>query len=285
MRELRRLAWAAVVAAGATTPGLAQQGGGGGGGGSFPGSATVTPARSVTTSGGNPIGGSFGSQGGNSGGGGGSGSGGSASPTTQGAALQQFQQSPPLSPPSLTQNGSSNSALSPSNFLANFYNSPYYQGRGGQGTTRSDPGYFGQPVYGTTGGAGGRVGAGGGAGGQFGGGQFGTGRAGTVGGLSNTDPGVVVQVPRAIAYTAQVRFPVAAAAPARLQADLRGAIDGTPLSMLTNPAAVQVVVADGNNVVLRGAVRDEDEARLVEGLARLTPGVRGITNELTYPRP
>ncbi|MBX9579943.1 MAG: BON domain-containing protein [Gemmataceae bacterium] len=89
----------------------------------------------------------------------------------------------------------------------------------------------------------------------------------------------------AIAYPAQVRFAAPPVTPTAVQADLRGVIDRTPTSMLANPAGVQVQVADGNTVVLRGAVRDEDEARLVEGLVRLTPGVRGIKNELSYPRP
>ena len=47
--------------------------------------------------------------------------------------------------------------------------------------------------------------------------------------------------------------------------------------------SVQVQV-DGSAVVLRGAVRDGDEARLVEGLVRLTPGVGRVANELSYPR-
>ena len=45
------------------------------------------------------------------------------------------------------------------------------------------------------------------------------------------------------------------------------------------PDQVQVVI-DGPWVVLRGSVANDREARVVEGMVRLTPGVRGIRNEL-----
>jgi osmotically-inducible protein OsmY len=41
------------------------------------------------------------------------------------------------------------------------------------------------------------------------------------------------------------------------------------------------VELEGPAVVLRGTVADEHEARLAEALARLTPGVRDLRNELT----
>jgi hypothetical protein len=43
------------------------------------------------------------------------------------------------------------------------------------------------------------------------------------------------------------------------------------------------VGADGETIILRGQVRDEREKRLAEAVLRLTPGVRQIRNELTYP--
>jgi osmotically-inducible protein OsmY len=55
-------------------------------------------------------------------------------------------------------------------------------------------------------------------------------------------------------------------------------------SMLANPRGIDVRM-DGNVVVLRGTVRDEDEAKTAEGMVRLTPGVLTVRNELTYPNP
>jgi osmotically-inducible protein OsmY len=40
------------------------------------------------------------------------------------------------------------------------------------------------------------------------------------------------------------------------------------------------VGVEGNTLVLRGMVRDEHEYRLVEAVARLTPGVNSLRNEL-----
>ena len=68
-----------------------------------------------------------------------------------------------------------------------------------------------------------------------------------------------------------------------MQTELRGMLNRS--TMISNPAGVQLAMADGGTVVLRGAVRNQDEARTVEGMIRLTPGVRAIKNELTYPRP
>jgi len=40
------------------------------------------------------------------------------------------------------------------------------------------------------------------------------------------------------------------------------------------------VEAQGEVIVLRGRVADEDERRLVEGMVRLEPGVHEVRNEL-----
>ena len=58
-------------------------------------------------------------------------------------------------------------------------------------------------------------------------------------------------LPRQIAYSAVARFPTAPVAASRIQADLRGMLDRS--SMIDNPAGVQLMVGDGNQVVLRGA--------------------------------
>lgn len=278
MRGLRRFGWAAAVLAAAAAPGFGQQGGGpggggggGGGGGNFPsGSATITPSGQAFATNNSPATNNTAGSSGDSGSG----------PTTEGASLSQFEQAPSINKPSVTQTTSANAGINASNFLKITYGSPYYAGRVNQPagpTSVNAPGGFGAAVYPLTGTAGGGAGARAGTAGAAGG------RGGR--GSALTNPSGVVAPSAAIAYPAQVRFAVAPVAPAAVQADLRSVLDQTPTSMLANPAGVQVQVADGNTVVLRGAVRDEDEARLVEGMVRLTPGVRGIKNELTFPKP
>ena len=53
---------------------------------------------------------------------------------------------------------------------------------------------------------------------------------------------------------------------------------------IANPAGIQVAV-DGHTVTLRGTVANEDEARLVVGMVRLTPGVRVVKSELQLSTP
>jgi hypothetical protein len=50
-------------------------------------------------------------------------------------------------------------------------------------------------------------------------------------------------------------------------------------SGLNSSATIQVA-SDGEGLVLRGIVKDEHERRLAEAIARLTPGVRVVRNEL-----
>jgi osmotically-inducible protein OsmY len=40
------------------------------------------------------------------------------------------------------------------------------------------------------------------------------------------------------------------------------------------------VATEGDSLVLRGIVKDEHDRRLAEAIARLTPGVRELRNEL-----
>ncbi|MFO0847070.1 MAG: BON domain-containing protein [Gemmataceae bacterium] len=94
--------------------------------------------------------------------------------------------------------------------------------------------------------------------------------------------GVTVPLPRNISYTAVLRFPTPPpATPAQVQTDVQAILQRS--TMLSAPAGVQVLT-DGPVIVLRGAVKDEDEARLAEGIVRLNPGVRDVRNELTYPK-
>jgi hypothetical protein len=150
-------------------------------------------------------------------------------------------------------------------------------GRTGFGGTTGFGGATG--FGGTTGLGGGRIGLGGlgGAGGL--GGRTGL---GGFGGAGMTNTAQVVPLSRQISYTATLRVPQAApaAVASRIQTEARAVIDRS--SAIANPAGVQVAT-DGPVVVLRGSARDEDEARLIENMIRLTPGVRDVRNELQFP--
>jgi hypothetical protein len=272
MRNLRRLAWSAAVALAAASPAAAQfptDGGGGipvvpGGGGAFP----VGTGGTGTGGGGTQGAGGIGPGGG----------GGGGIELPQGNfELAQIKDAP-------SRTTTNNAAISTSNFLRNTYGSVYYQGSDRSLVPNRTPGGFGTAIFppGVGGGA-----AGGRGGAQVGGGGFTQGgRAGAgAGGVLTADPGgQLVALPRQIAYASQIQFKTPAGNPVpQLQFDLRTAIDRVPTNMLTSPARVQVDV-DGRNVTLRGTVRDDEEARLVEGLVRLTPGVFGIRNELTFPK-
>jgi hypothetical protein len=278
MRELRKWAWAAAVTAATTAPAAAQQG-------------TVTSTGSTTLGSlsgtGGLTGGGAGQLGGSGGGLGGSGGGLSGS-TLQGTQLQSMQAAPKLNAPT----GQASSTLQKSNFLSGYYANPYFQGTISAGTNGT-PGGFGSALYGNTSGTtgssgygstatgvGNRLGltSGGGAGGAAGGlGR--TGLGGLGGQNSANQSGIVVPIPVQLTYAAQVQFAAPPVATGRLLTEVRLAIDNT--SMIANPKTVEVLTDADNNVVLRGTVQDDSEARLIEGLVRLTPGVRAIKNELT----
>jgi BON domain len=79
------------------------------------------------------------------------------------------------------------------------------------------------------------------------------------------------------AYITTVVFPVRPTPSGQMQSDLRGLLArSSALARLSN---VHVHV-DGQAVVLKGEVADDRERRLVEGMVRLTPGVREVLNEL-----
>jgi hypothetical protein len=274
MRQLRQLAWTAAIAAATATPAVAQITGG------------TTSGLGGTTGGTGGLGGGGLGGGGLGGGGGGSGLGGSGVQTGINTGTSfSLPSSPKITAPSAYATSSSgNRAVDASNFLGPTYANPYYQGvRTNAMNANAVPGGFGSTLFTSSGGGttrGGNVGSalGGNVGGA--GGAGGRGGAGTSGQVNTQDPGgVLVPLPVQIAYSAQVRFTAPIVAP-QVQADLKGVIDRSGL--VSSPAGVLVVV-DGNTVILRGAVKDADEARLVEGLARLTPGVGLIRNELNFP--
>jgi hypothetical protein len=79
------------------------------------------------------------------------------------------------------------------------------------------------------------------------------------------------------AYVTKVVFPVRPKPPGEMQSDLRDVFARS--SALAQHSDVQVHV-DGQAVVLKGEVADDRERRLVEGMVRLTPGVREVLNQL-----
>jgi hypothetical protein len=128
--------------------------------------------------------------------------------------------------------------------------------------------------------AGGLGGTAGGLGGTTRGGGFG-GTAGGLGGANNTNQ--QLSTGRQIAYTQSLKFGVAPLSAPQLQTDVSTLISTS--STLSGVAGLQAVVGDGGVVLLRGKVADEDEAKLVEGMIRLTPGVKDVKNELEFPKP
>ena len=278
MLGLKKWMWAAVIAAATTAPVSAQQG-----------TSTRTLGGGTTTSltgTGGLAGGGAGQLGGGQGQGGlGGGSGqGQLGGNLGGTPLMTLDVAPNLTAPT----GTAQSSLSQSNFLAGYYADPRFQGLI-NAQVNAAPGGFGQPLYnigagGTgalRGGTAGRAGTTGLANrGLTGAGRTGLG-AGGLGGLNaQNQSGILIPLPVQIAYVAEVGFAASPMAPTQVQADLRGMLDR---SSITTPQNVQIVVNPGNAVTLRGTVKDEDEARLVEGLVRVTPGVGEIRNELTFP--
>ncbi|MBA4190171.1 MAG: hypothetical protein C0467_19475 [Planctomycetaceae bacterium] len=274
MRYLNRLVWTAILVGLSASSGFAQQGTVTTGGGSSLGSLTGT-------------GGQAGGLGGGVGGGAGGGTAGGGS-QLGGTALQTMQPAPTLGPPT----GQNNSTLDQSNFLSGYYANPYYQGLI-TAQTNQGPGGFGSPLSGTgslggTGGARGTSRPSGGAtttAGRTTGGVGGAlgGRTGGLGGQTGPNTyGVMVPMPVQLTYAAVADFSAPAVTAPVLQADLTGMI-ARSVGSIANPAAVQVFTAPNNTVILRGNVQSAREARLVEGMVRLTPGVGFIQNELTFP--
>lgn len=138
---------------------------------------------------------------------------------------------------------------------------------GGGARAGGTTGFGGAAGLGTTGGLGGQTGFGGVGG-----------TTGTAGRGLGTNSAVVVPLVRPIAYRAVLKFKPPPLAPAPvLQADLQSMLNRSTFVSSSNNVQV---VADGNQIVLRGTVADDDEARLIEGMVRLTPGVSAVKNEL-----
>jgi osmotically-inducible protein OsmY len=81
-------------------------------------------------------------------------------------------------------------------------------------------------------------------------------------------------------YTARLSMPSGPALnPVAVQSEVQGVLSRS--SMITNGGGIQVNV-EGGTVVLRGTVKDAEEASTAVGVARLTPGVKVVKNELKY---
>jgi hypothetical protein len=158
--------------------------------------------------------------------------------------------------------------ISTTNFLQSSYANPLYPGRPGSTNIAPAAGGFGQPSFGnvsttTTTTPGGT-----------------TGRGGLLGGTAtvNSNYGPVGSVVSPITYAAVVRFPTPSIQSSQLQVDLQGLINRTTVIRQAGDVRVEV---NGDTVLLRGRVADEDERRLVEGMVRLEPGVHEVINQLT----
>lgn len=151
-------------------------------------------------------------------------------------------------------------------------------GRGSTLGTGATATGFGRATTGI-GGARGTTGFGGAAtGGQLGRTTTGTGGLGSGAGTGGFTGGVIVPLAQPIAYRAVLKFKAPPPpSPTVLQADLKQMIVGS--SFVPSAANVQITTA-GSAVLLRGTVADADEARTIEGMVRLTPGVTAVRNEL-----
>ncbi len=130
---------------------------------------------------------------------------------------------------------------------------------------------------GTTGGFGATTGGRGAQQGGFGG-TTGT-RGGQQGGSNQQNNGL--STGRQISYTATLKFPAPSVPVPQMQTDLRGMIDTS--NSIADARGVSVTAGDGGVIVLKGNAKDEDEAKLIENMIRLTPGVKDVKNELKYP--
>jgi hypothetical protein len=257
MRYLKKLIWAALIAGATASPVLAQGG---------------------MSSGGGLSGGSSGGAMGGSGGLGGS-SGGTSSTAT---ALSTLGGTPLINAPSALGGNSGNSSVSSSNFLSSYFGNPYYQGTLANASNSSDaPGGFGTATFGSSGGSGGgQIGFAGttsGSSGRAGGGA----KGGTSSTNNNNNSGIVIPLPTQISYAAVPKFKIDPVSATQIQTEV--------LRMLRNsrnisyPATV-LVSTEGNVVTIRGNAKDRDEARDIEVMIRMTPGVRAVKNEITYPK-
>ena len=212
--------------------------------------------------------------------GGGAGGSSSGGTTLGGTTLSTLGTTPAITAPATT-GGTTNSSISTSNFLGATYANPYYQGvLTNSSSNNNSPGGFGTPLF---------SGSGGGA--STGGGSIGyAGTSGTTssasrsGGLrggssTSSTSATVIPLPVQISWRAEAKFPISPVAPTQLQAEIIGMIARSK----DYPVRDLQVSTDASIVTIRGIVRDEEAARTIGSMIRITAGVRGVKNELLFP--
>ena len=88
--------------------------------------------------------------------------------------------------------------------------------------------------------------------------------------------------PRAPSFTTTITFPTPTLQQfqSQVRTDVQSILSRS--SALTSAGNIQAFM-DGNTLVLRGSVSSEQERRLAEAMARLTPGVFTLRNDLRVP--
>jgi hypothetical protein len=159
-----------------------------------------------------------------------------------------------LGPTGITRSGTSGTSGSSGSTLSTSKN-----------TTAAVP--FGQPLYNT----------------NTTGSRTGTTGSATVRSLSPTNTGQTqpfsTQTQSQPSYTARVGFQPQRVSMDQAVSSFQQALQGSP--ELSQPENRIQVVADGNGVILRGTVQTDRDKYLAGVLASMTPGVRGVRNELT----
>jgi BON domain len=102
----------------------------------------------------------------------------------------------------------------------------------------------------------------------------------TAGGSTHQPTSVLSQGPRAPQYSTVLsdNLPIVVHATAELQTSVQAMIDRS--TYIKNRDGIKITVS-GNTVELSGQVTSERERRTIEGMVRMTPGVRGVDNGLT----
>lgn len=122
--------------------------------------------------------------------------------------------------------------------------------------------------------------------GGFTGGRGGQGSFGSFSGGRGGFGSMMGQTQAMARYTITANMPNVAMVPTRVTSDIQTSL--TKSTRLSSSRGIQVL-SQGPSVVLRGTVPSEQDRRLAENLARLTPGVRDVVNELeiveTVPQP
>jgi BON domain len=170
-----------------------------------------------------------------------------------------------------TRSGTSGSqTVGSTTFLGPYFGNPLSVGIAYSTANSNDTPTFGVPLYTITG-------VGGTGSSTYGGLAGASGTGGSAVTATPSFSATSVGVRRAPAYTTTLAFTYQPEPPSRVQADLQQAFARS--QRLANRNNIRVDM-DGPTIVLRGTVADDHERRLAEAMARLTPGVRDLRNEL-----